>query len=96
MTRTTKTIVWINVALALIFILTILNEEFLKINFLKGVLTFVHELFIFPIAAIVILSTLYAVVVVFTKEAIAVKIGFLLTVLATIFLTFILPNLKNV
>lgn len=94
MIRKIKTVVWVNVTIAIFFVLTVLNEEFLKVNFLRGILTFIHELLIFPLAVVVVLSLIYAVFLFFKNGTIASKIVLLLVVMTNIFLTFVLPSLK--
>lgn len=90
-----KTILWMNIAIVIFFILTVLNVEFFNINLLDGILTFIHEVLIFPIAAAVILSFLFSIFFIFKKENSVLKVLLLLMALLNIFLTFILPGLKN-
>ena len=49
MTQHLKTVLWFNIAIAIFFILSYSNVEFFECNLLRGVLTFVHELFLYSL-----------------------------------------------
>jgi len=95
MERHAKTVLLFNLIIALFFILSYLNFRIVKIGVLDVVMNLIPSVIIFPIAGVVVLSTLYAVFLFFRKESAVLKIGLLAMVSANIFLTFILPGLKK-
>ncbi|WP_148910105.1 hypothetical protein [Sphingobacterium allocomposti] len=95
MTQHLKTVLWFNIAIAVFFILSYSNVEFFESNLLRGVLTFVHELFILLIATIVIFSFLYALILLVKRENTRLKILLVALASLNIFFTFILPGLKS-
>jgi len=94
MERHAKTVLWINLAVAIFFVMSYLSVEVIKMRILGIILGIIHQTSIFIIAGAVILSALYAIFLLFRKESVMLKIGLLVMVSANIFLTFILPGLK--
>jgi|GEM_PF-3049861 len=96
MERHEKTVLWSNLAIVMFFVMNYLNVgfivEFIKVRVLDIMLGIIYETSIFIIAGVLVLSTLYAIFLLFRKESAMLKTG----VLANIFLTFmfILPGLK--
>jgi len=82
-------------AVAVFFVMSYLNVEFIKMRVLDIILGIIHETSIFVIAGAVILSALYAVFLLFRKKSTMLKIGLLAIVSANIFLTFILPGIRK-